>query len=619
MLARAGTAANHLRTGTGAVMVAALVAVASGFTVAATGGWVVPWFLGIAALLLATWFLTVVLLAKTPDDTPRLLRRSAICLAPLAVLNLDAVTLAGMLPKSLVTLVSTAGVSASLALATGLWVLPRITDGPTLLGAVFRSRWTVWAMVAAWAVVFGARTVLQWHNFAQYSQDMAIHEQAVYNTLHGRFLSYSCDIRHSGVMMSRIADHFEPIILLFVPLYALWQSPVWFMLAQVVGLAAGALAIARLARRWYGGAAAGLVFAGIYLTHPGIIEALHSDVHMGTLSAGLLLWGFVLGLERRTIPSVICFVLAMACKENIPVTVAMMGLYLAWRGQRRYGLFLTALGGAWSVAAIVLIIPACSPTGRWFYTDSLLHLHEIVAMREPWLWVTMRLNYLSEMMAGVGGLCVLSPSALIVAAPELVANCLGRSDWMHNLVSAYHVTAVPGIMVAGIAGLVTLRRWIERAGKSGLDPRVVSRALLIFLALMAVGAAWQEQARLLHFRCYPAGLAEADLARLHALVGKVPDDAAVLVNDAGLASHLARRPMLLFHFKPEYADAEVMRGYEEMDYVFLRAPLTPPQERRFGERYGLQLVGHVKDRWLWRVPDAVSDRAEREPAAPRSG
>jgi len=226
--------AGFLASPPGALSTAAVVAAASGLTVSLChGGFVLEWFLGLLTLLLAAWLLLPLPFAVDGRDLIRLMRQVAVCLAPLSLLNLSS----GALPQlssAWSGILGTLGYAAAVALVASSWFLPHLARLPRPLECLLHSPRTVWGLVGLWAAIYSTLAILQWLNFAQFSQDMAIHEQAVYNALHGRFLEYSCDLRYDGQIMSRFADHFEPILLLFVPLYRLWQVPVWFLLAQVL-------------------------------------------------------------------------------------------------------------------------------------------------------------------------------------------------------------------------------------------------------------------------------------------------------------------------------------------------------------------------------------------------
>lgn len=592
----------------GLLWAAAVVLAGAGLTTATLhGGFVASQFLVLALLLAAASLLLPLPFTATPATYCAVVRQITLSLLPLAALNL----LNGSLPQlspSWAQQFATLGVCASISTAAAFWLFPHLGPLPRPLATILRWPYTVWLLAGLWAAIYGALTIGVWHNFNQYSQDMAIYEQALYNTLHGRFLQYSCDIRLGGQIFCRFGDHFEPVLLLFVPLYALWRTPIWFLAAQAITIASGAVPVAALARRWTGSNSAGLLLALIYLTHPGPMQALHFDFHLSTLTAGLLLWGLYFALEGHAWPAIGFLVLAMGCKENIPATVAMVGLYLAYQGQRRFGLGLLLLSAAWFVIAVKAVIPQFSPTGQWFYTHGLADPRPQLAGHQALIFLRARLDYLADMMAGGGGLALLSPATLLLAAPELLVNCLGRARWMHSLEAYYHVTAVAGIVMASASALGGIFRRVDVRVEPPEQALVVRRALLLCLLLLLLQSLYAHRQPYL-FPARPPGYAAADVAALRRLAAQVPDEVPVLVNTGALASHMARRPMLLFRFKPGYATPDVLQGVANVRYVFLQVPLSAPEELRFRRHYHLQLRGHVRDHWLWEViPSTDRDR-----------
>ena len=62
--------------------------------------------------------------------------------------------------------------------------------------------------------------------------DLAIYDQLFWNTLHGRFFITSLDAIHFS-----LGIHFSPIMLIYLPLYAIRPSPTTLLVARTMLLA----------------------------------------------------------------------------------------------------------------------------------------------------------------------------------------------------------------------------------------------------------------------------------------------------------------------------------------------------------------------------------------------
>lgn len=596
-----------LRRWDSVVLIALLALTASGITVwVSKGGFTLEWYGAILLLLLATSLLFSALVAKDGDAARLHFRRLVTFLSPAGLLFLPLLqTQAQFIVISRPTLCCFV-CGAMVALFLAQWA-PRVPPFPLRVRQALDGPWPAWTLAAAWAGLFGYLTIFQWLNFSQLSSDMALYEQALYNTWQGRFLQYSCDPRFPDVLFSRFGDHFEPIVLVFLPLYRLWQTPLWLLLGQVCVVAVGAPAAAAVTRHYTKSGPAALLIAAMYLSHPGLLYAVRFDFHPTSMAVGLLLWGLALALSGRLLPSFLCFLGAMACKENIPVTVAMIGLFLAWRAsdreQRRYGLLLAGFSGVWVLLAIKVIIPACSPSGEWFYGGALVDPREAMGHTENALrtYLGVRMTYLSEMLSPWTFLPLLGPLGLAVAAPELIVAMLGESPWMHRIEAHYHATVLAGMVLASAYGLLALQLMLRRQFKDLGQMRTAWRSLLVGLALASGLVASQHIATLRSFPIHPSGLDATERAELGNLLHQVPDAVPIICNDGGLSSHLARRSLLAFRIAPNILTPQVMAGYEKVDYVAASVPSSGWNEERFSRAYGLQLLGRVRQFRIWKV------------------
>ena len=132
-----------------------------------------------------------------------------------------------------------------------------------------------------------------------HAEDLGFTDQVLANFLRGQFFRMSIyqgatwnteiDVGRLARPDSLLAFHFEPMLLLLVPLYALGGGAILLLIVQAVALAAGALPAYRLGRHTSGSATAGVAVAGAYLLSPLGQWAVLADFHTSSLAAPLLL------------------------------------------------------------------------------------------------------------------------------------------------------------------------------------------------------------------------------------------------------------------------------------------------------------------------------------------
>ncbi|NMC51864.1 DUF2079 domain-containing protein [Candidatus Kuenenbacteria bacterium] len=89
-------------------------------------------------------------------------------------------------------------------------------------------------MISAYVVAISAVCFCKYQHFLYGGLDLAIFNNALFNTLHGNWFWSSIQGHNYW------GDHFEPLLVVFLPIYYLWQSPVLLLILQTIflGLAA---------------------------------------------------------------------------------------------------------------------------------------------------------------------------------------------------------------------------------------------------------------------------------------------------------------------------------------------------------------------------------------------
>jgi len=146
--------------------------------------------------------------------------------------------------------------------------------------------------------------------------------------------------------------------------YRVYSSPVTLLVIQSVVISLGAIPAFWLAREMLRSSFAAVVFALSYLLAPTLEIANLADFHAVAFSSALLLYAFYYAYRRRYAGFFIAAVLGMATKEHVPLSVFVMGLYIAFvQRQTAVGGVTCALAALWAWTAFGVVIPHFNPEG----------------------------------------------------------------------------------------------------------------------------------------------------------------------------------------------------------------------------------------------------------------
>lgn len=227
------------------------------------------------------------------------------------------------------------------------------------------------AIGAAIAFFVGANifTLHRYYSFYA-SFDQGIFNQIFWNSLHGQFFqsslssSLSTNVVHSGkvpeVFYEHLGQHFNPIFLLWLPLYALFPSPTTLIVLQVTLVTAAGLVLYTLARQKLEPPLAAMITVSFYCANA-IIGPTLSNFH-DIFPTPLFIFGLLLAMEKRWWWLFGAFsVLTLAVREDSGVALFSVGFYLIL--SKRYpqiGLAVCTLSFSYMLVITNLIMPLFS-------------------------------------------------------------------------------------------------------------------------------------------------------------------------------------------------------------------------------------------------------------------
>src|SRR5207302_6518008 len=159
--------------------------------------------------------------------------------------------------------------------------------------------WLLFIAILIYAIVMSVQAILRYATFKATAFDLGNMDQVLWNTIHGRWFQFTNQAVDWYGPPTRLAVHFEPILLLLSLLYAFHADPRILLVFHTLALAAGALPVFLLTRKyvpeWPILAA---VMATAYLFSPALLGLNIFDFHPIALATPLLLYA-ILALEYK--------------------------------------------------------------------------------------------------------------------------------------------------------------------------------------------------------------------------------------------------------------------------------------------------------------------------------
>lgn len=353
----------------------------------------------------------------------------------------------------------------------------------------FRCSWAARVLVALGACGYTA-FYLCWsiHNFdnlGMYGFDLGIHDQAVWLLSRG----YSPFVTISGV--NYFGDHLSWIMLAVVPLYWLFPSAKVLLVVQSLALGSAAVPVfllgrLRLRSEWL---ACGL--AWVYLLNPYIGWGHTEQFHPDAFEVTLVFLAFLFVLRKRWRLFFAMVVLLMLVKEDVPLLVFGLGIWVAVLFNRRAGIGASLLAVVWMFVNFRFLVPTLSGIGS---LAEYIRIHGTripfgglggfvrTACTRPWrvisrLFESGRPLYYLQVFAPLGFAPFLSPSTLVAVMLPLLANALSTFAYQHMLHYHYGDLVIPGLLAAAVFGMANA-------------PRRARNIIVGFMLVMAVLGLW---------------------------------------------------------------------------------------------------------------------------------
>lgn len=213
----------------------------------------------------------------------------------------------------------------------------------------------LWCATSFIAAGYIALAAFQHRHFLTHAHDLGIFDHGIWQL--SQFQRPAVTVRFVP-LPNMFGDHFHPILLLLVPWYWVFDSPLVLLVAQALLLAAtvplGFLVARQLGiPRW-----PAVVLAGALGIHPGFTSAVRFDFHEVAFGPVLLLTMVLLAEQKRWRWYWLALAGFLLTKESMAAYAAAFGITLMLRRQWKVGCTTSVIGLGYLVIVTRLIMPA---------------------------------------------------------------------------------------------------------------------------------------------------------------------------------------------------------------------------------------------------------------------
>lgn len=186
--------------------------------------------------------------------------------------------------------------------------------------------------IGVFFIAIFAIAVFKYFRFGYNGFDLAIYNQAFWNTIHGRLFATSIN------PPSYLGDHAEWLILALAPLYALVPHPLSLVFLKIAALAVSAIPIWLIAKTKFADTKTRLLFPLLWLINPYVWNLALFEFHLITFSVPLVFFAAYFFLKDRWPLFIAMIVALLLCREDMAFIVigfALLSAFEILRGRKK--------------------------------------------------------------------------------------------------------------------------------------------------------------------------------------------------------------------------------------------------------------------------------------------
>jgi uncharacterized membrane protein len=312
-----------------------------------------------------------------------------------------------------------------------------------------------WAFITLLALYVGWFSYLSWKMYYGYGYppfDLAIFDQGLWLLTHFH-------IPFVTVMGRNLfGDHTSFILLLVAPFYRLFPEPQGLLVLQVLAIAGAAIPIYALAQKLIRNTTIATLLVAAFLLNPALEQGNMQQFHPEALQVLIISVAIYAAVESRGVLLAVMVVFALMVKEDAALLVIPLGLWVLWRRDRKWGLWIIAGAIAWTVLALEVIIPSLLGQGSLYGGDvpfggvggffRTLFAHPATMI--SYLRGDGRPFYVWQMGFTTGWGFLLSPEIALIGILVLGENVVSTLPYMHQIPYQFSMPIVPVLILGTV-------------------------------------------------------------------------------------------------------------------------------------------------------------------------
>jgi len=222
-----------------------------------------------------------------------------------------------------------------------------------------------------YAGIYSSISIWNHYVFRTFAYDLGIKNQALWDYAHLR-MNYNTVLQELNGEVNILANHFEPVIMLFAPLYYVFGSYT-LLVVQIFFLLLGGWGIRRLIIHQSGNEWLALTGMLVFYSMWGVFSALSFDFHTNVIAASVVPWFLTFAFEKRWVQSALILLFIILCKENMALWAVFLaaGMAVYYWNENKYRRIYSGLSLA-SLAIFILIMKVIIP---FFADGKIMYLH----------------------------------------------------------------------------------------------------------------------------------------------------------------------------------------------------------------------------------------------------
>lgn len=322
-----------------------------------------------------------------------------------------------------------------------------VAEAPSLRHWLWTRRWLALGL----AILFVTPRIWYHWTFQGDDFDLGIYHGVADNLAHGRwFFSDVLGYNH-------LAEHWNPVMLLFAPLYWLWPSAFWLMAAQGLAAAATVLALVWLAERHLAGlterrrAVAWWCLLALFVTYRPFTASWWFSFQPIVLGAPCLAWALVFLHLGRMRSLAVAVILLLTTREAAVLSCLGLAWY-AWRiaGRPRAAIAIAATAAVVAFLVFVVVMPSAQEHAGWGHTSRVGLLANPLG----------KVRYLAGLLLCAGLLPVFAPVIALAALPAAALQLVVSTETQFSGGFHYNAQLSVFLLAASAAGMAKLLTWM---------------------------------------------------------------------------------------------------------------------------------------------------------------